>query len=207
MRAAVYSLAALLAGGGLAHGQDNAPTDWPHLRGPNYDAVSAETGLVESWPKGGPPVLWSRELGQGYSGFVAAGGRVFTQLQTRTGQFAIALDPDTGTEFWRQRVDGPWQPAGAYPGPYATPTCHGGRLYYSTPAGVVGCLDAGDGRPVWSVNVREKFRARGIEFGYAATPLVEDGRVILPIGGEGASVVALDARDGSTVWAAGDDPA
>jgi outer membrane protein assembly factor BamB len=181
--------------------------DWPHLRGPNYDGVSREGGLVESWPDDGPPILWTRELGQGYSGIVAAQGRVFTQFQTRTGQYVIALNGETGEEVWRRRIDWPWQPAGAYPGPYATPTWHAGRLYYATPLGLVGCLDAATGTEVWSLNVRKTFKGEGTEFGYASTPLVEDGKVILPVGGPGASVVALDARDGSTLWASGDDAA
>ena len=121
--------------------------------------------------------------------------------------FVTALDADTGAEIWRERVDWPWQSGGAYPGPYATPTWHTGRLYYATPTGLVGCLDAADGQSLWSVNVRKKFKGKGTEFGYAATPLIEGGRVILPVGGPGASVVALDPKDGSTVWAAGDDEA
>ncbi|UCG46838.1 MAG: hypothetical protein JSU94_15215, partial [Phycisphaerales bacterium] len=31
--------------------------DWPRWRGPNYDAVSTETGLLKSWPQGGPKLL------------------------------------------------------------------------------------------------------------------------------------------------------
>jgi outer membrane protein assembly factor BamB len=181
--------------------------DWPHLRGPNYDAISPEKGLIETWPESGPPILWTRDLGQGYSGFVAAGQRVWTQYQSRTGQYVLCLDADTGAEIWQRRVDWAWQSAGAYPGPYATPTWHQGRIYYSTPSGIAGCLGADDGRSLWSVEVKKKFEGEGTGFGYAATPLVEVGKVILPVGGPGASVVALDARDGSTVWAVGDDPA
>lgn len=190
-----------------AYGQQNGVKDWPHLRGPNYDGVSKETGLVELWPTGGPPMLWTRELGQGYSGFVAVNGRVYTQCQTRSTQIVVCIDADTGAELWSQRVDWPWQAAGGYPGPYATPTWSNGRVYYSTPSGLVGCLSAHDGRPLWSIDVRKKFQARGIEFGYAATPTVEDGRVIVPVGGSGASLVALNADNGSTIWAAGEDAA
>jgi hypothetical protein len=57
------------------------------------------------------------------------------------------------------------------------------------------------------LNLIEKFGSRGIDFGYSCSPLVEEGLVILPAGGEQASVVALDAHDGSTVWATGDEPA
>lgn len=200
-------LAALVALLALGSSVGLAQPDWPHLRGPNYDAISTETGLVDHWPAGGPPVLWTRDLGQGYSGFVLADGRLFTQYQTKTGQFILALNPDTGAELWRQRVGLPWQAAGAYPGPYATPTYSDGRLYYTTPMGEAGCLRAADGSEVWAVDLRKKFGLRGVGFGYATTPLVEGGRVILPVGGAEASVVALNAADGSTVWAAGSDPA
>ena len=86
--------------------------DWPHLRGPNYDAISTETGLADVWPEQGPPVLWQRDLGQGYSGFVVMRGRAFTQTQTLAGQFVVCLDAETGVEQWRHRYGWPWQPAG-----------------------------------------------------------------------------------------------
>jgi outer membrane protein assembly factor BamB len=182
--------------------------DWPHVRGPTYDAHAAEAGLADSWPADGPPVLWAKELGQGYSGTVVADGKLVTQFQTNTGQYVLALDPDTGAELWRRRVDLPWQPVGAYPGPYATPTVADGHVYFATPTGLVGCLTAADGRAVWEVNLRTRFGpAAGTGFGYAATPCVEAGRVILPVGAATASVVALSTADGSTLWAAGTDPA
>src|SRR5262249_532540 len=148
--------------------------DWPHQRGPGYDGVSAETGLADAWPEDGPPRLWSRDLGQGYSGFVVGEGKLFTQRQALGGQSVLCLDPDTGPTVWETRCDWPWQPKGAYPGPYATPTWYRGKVYYSCPAGAVGCLDARTGASLWSLNVRDRFSGRGWEFGYAATPLVED---------------------------------
>ena len=57
-------------------------------------------------------------------------------------------------------LDAPWQAAGAYPGPYATPTWHAGRVYYSSPHGTVGCLDAATGDAVWSVNVVREYHSR-----------------------------------------------
>jgi outer membrane protein assembly factor BamB len=182
--------------------------DWPHLRGPRYDAVSDETGLAAEWPEGGPPLIWARDLGQGFSGFVVADGRAFTQFQSvSAGQCVVCLDVETGSTLWQRHVDAPWSSVGAYPGPYATPTWHAGRVYYSSPHGTVGCLDAATGEPAWSVNVVREYRSRGIGFGYACTPLVEGEKVILPVGGPGASVVALNAADGSLAWKSGDDPA
>ena len=215
--------------------------EWPHLRGPEYNAVSREMGLVEQWPEAGPPVLWTREMGAGYSGFVIGGDRVFTQIQSLYGQYVVCLQAATGETLWEHRYDWPYEGAGLYPGPRATPTlagdkdrrinkcllvadaasirtdagsvghnsysCAGPKVYFAGPRGQVGCLTAAGGREVWSINVTEKFKGRGTGFGYACSPLVIQGKVVLPVGGEGASVVALDAATGETVWSSGDEPA
>ncbi len=184
-----------------------AGEDWPHVRGPSYDAISTETGLANQWPSTGPPILWTRELGPGYSSLIVARGKAFTLYQTTAGMFLIALDVDTGEPVWKQRIDWPWQPGGMYPGPYASPTWHEGRVYYATPTGSVGCVEDGDGRQVWQINLREKFGSKGTEFGFASTPAVEEGLVLFPVGGDRAAMVALHARDGSLAWASGNDPA
>ncbi|MDY0168432.1 MAG: PQQ-binding-like beta-propeller repeat protein [Thermoguttaceae bacterium] len=180
---------------------------WPHRRGPNYDGISAETDLADSWPDDGPPVLWSREVGRGYSAITAAGNRVYTQAQSLSRQAVLCFDADTGQPVWSHRYAWPYDPAGMYPGPRSTPTWHEGRIYFAGPCGLVGCLDAATGRPVWSINVIERFGGRGHDFGYACSPTVEDGKVFMPVGGKGASLVALDAGTGATVWASGDEPA
>jgi outer membrane protein assembly factor BamB len=119
----------------------------------------------------------------------------------------LCLDGNTGREVWRHRYGWPWEFEGKWPGPYATPTVAQGKVYFAGAYGLIGCLDGVDGSAIWSVNVTEAFEGSGTEFGYACSPLVEDGRVIMPVGGEGAAVVALDAEDGSTVWRSGDEPA
>ena len=195
-------------------GADARPTStvesaagWPNLRGPDYRGVSAESDLADSWPPEGPPVLWTEELGRGYSSLAAAGNRVYTLGQTMTEQYLVAMDADTGRRIWEHRCGWPFDPAGMYPGPRATPTWCDGRIYFATPDGLVECLDDATGRALWSVNVNKKFAGRGTDFGYSCSPLLEQGKVILPVGGPGPSIVALDARTGETVWTSGDEPA
>jgi len=194
-------------GGEEAEAPGLGDAGWPHLRGPRYDATSDETGLADRWPPEGPPVLWTRPIGAGYSALIAVGSRVYTQGQKLAEQRLVCLDADTGQEIWEYRYGWAYEPGGLYPGPRATPTCHAGRIYFAAPDGLVGCLRAADGRRLWSRNLVEQFAGRGTEFGYACSPLVEEGKVILPVGGAEGSVVALDARDGSTLWASGGDPA
>lgn len=181
--------------------------DWPGIRGIHYDGHSAETGLANSWPAEGPPVLWSRELGQGYSAFVAAGGRVFTQAQSMAGQFVYCLDARSGRTIWRHRYDWPYESAGVYPGPRSTPTLADDRLYFVSPDGLLGCLSQRDGEVLWTVDLDERYGIEGVGFGYACSPTVVDGRVIMPVGAAGAGMVALDATSGDEIWSAGDDEA
>jgi outer membrane protein assembly factor BamB len=180
---------------------------WPFVRGPAFDGHSSETHLANEWPKAGPPVLWTRELGQGYSAIVAVGRRCFTQTQSIAGQFVVCLDADTGETIWEHRYDLPYELVGVYPGPRATPTISRGRVYFAAPSGLIGCLSAETGQPLWSVNVVEKYHGQGAEFGYSCSPTVVDGLVLLPVGGPGASMVALNAEDGREVWKSGDDSA
>lgn len=180
---------------------------WPFIRNSTFDGHSPEIHIADSWPDEGPPVLWTRELGQGYSAFVAKGERVFTQAQTLGGQVVLCLDADTGETIWSHRYDLPSAPLSLYPGPKATPTLDGEHVYFAAPDGLIGCLKQSDGDEVWWRNVVEDYDGEGIEFGYSCSPTVVDGLVILPVGGKGASLVALNAKTGKEAWRSGDDPA
>jgi hypothetical protein len=55
------------------------PHDWPQWQGPNRTAVSAEAGLLQDWPKDGPPLAWRiKGLGEGFSTPTVAAGRIFS---------------------------------------------------------------------------------------------------------------------------------
>src|SRR5580765_3091098 len=49
-------------------------SDWPQFLGPTRNGVYAGTDLAESWPKEGPPVVWRKKVGQGFSGPAVSGG-------------------------------------------------------------------------------------------------------------------------------------
>ena len=73
-RALCSSLIAVLAlHTGIAQG-----ADWSQFRGSQRDGTSAEIGLVGTWGEEGPPELWRRAIGAGYSGIVVIGERLYT---------------------------------------------------------------------------------------------------------------------------------
>src|SRR5262245_42702905 len=71
--------------------------NWPQFRGPSRNGVSTETGLLQTWPPQGPPVVWTASgLGAGFSSVSIANGRILTMGDRRDGQYVIALDEETG---------------------------------------------------------------------------------------------------------------
>ena len=184
-----------------------AEGQWPFVRGAQFDGHSDETDLISHWPADGPPVLWIRKLGQGYSAFVAAGDRVYTQAQNMTGQYLYCLEADTGKTVWEYRYDWPYEVAGVYPGPRSTPTLYDGRVYFTSPDGLLGCVEQSNGTLSWSIDLVKTYGIEGCDFGYACSPTVIDDMVILPVGGLQAGVVAFDCKSGTELWRATSEPA
>src|SRR5664279_1890082 len=77
--------------------------DWPQFRGPARDNISRETGLLRQWPPGGPKMLWSVPMGQGYAGAAIMAGRAYhhdyDETKSEWGIFCRTLA--TGKEVWR----------------------------------------------------------------------------------------------------------
>src|SRR4051794_28083550 len=81
------------------------PFDWPQWQGPERTAVSHEKGLLTSWPKDGPPLLWkAKNLGGGYSTPSVAAGRVFGMAFRKADEVVWALDESSGKELWSKRI-------------------------------------------------------------------------------------------------------
>ena len=91
IRAAPALLVPALAAGPAAAG------DWPRFRGPDVNAHSGETGLLRSWPAGGPRVLWRSELGSGYSGISVVDGRLYTMFGRQGDSRSHAKQPPGAT--------------------------------------------------------------------------------------------------------------
>ncbi|MEM9658955.1 MAG: PQQ-binding-like beta-propeller repeat protein, partial [Planctomycetota bacterium] len=51
--------------------------DWPQWMGPQRSNVWQETGILGSFPAGGPKVVWRAPIAGGYAGPAVANGRVY----------------------------------------------------------------------------------------------------------------------------------
>ena len=181
--------------------------DWPQWRGPNRDGKSAETGLLASWPTGGPRLVWKTQgLGEGFSGPAVVGDRLFLQGQQGRQQFVMAYDVATGKQVWKTPTGKSFEEEHGN-GPRGTPTVDGARLYAVATDGTLVCLETATGKQVWSLNFAERFGGRMPRWAYSESPLVDGDRLIVTPGGRGAAVVALNKNTGALVWKSQDDSA
>src|SRR6266508_6909380 len=77
-------------------------TDWPQFLGPERNGVYLGPALAESWPTGGPRVVWNKEVGQGFSGPVVTQGRVILFHRVADQEVVESLDARTGKVRWSQ---------------------------------------------------------------------------------------------------------
>lgn len=181
--------------------------DWPQWRGPNRDGISKETGLLKQWPEQGPPLVWKATgAGVGYSSMSVANGRLYTMGLRGDKEFVIAFDLATGKEVWATPHGGAYRDSRG-DGPRGTPTFEGGRLYSLGGNGDLSSIDAKTGKIIWSMNILQKFGGENIGWGISESPLVVGDKVIVNAGGPGASVVALNKKDGTLIWKSQSDKA
>jgi outer membrane protein assembly factor BamB len=192
--------------------------DWPQWLGPQRDGVWRETGIVEKFPAGGPPVQWRREVGGGYAGPAVAGGRVYVTdrllakgTNNPADPFArgivpgtervLCLDEANGHVLWQHEYDCPYTIA--YPaGPRATPVVSDGKVWTLGAEGHLLCLDAKTGKVIWSRDFKRDFNITAPLWGFAGHPLLDGNKLICLAGGEGSAAVAFDKDTGKELWRA-----
>ncbi len=182
-----------------------APGDWPQFRGPNQNDISPETGLLQDWPAGGPPLVWKGAgLGEGFSGVAVVGDRVYSAGDKGDSSFVVALNAADGRLIWSAKL-GKAGPGGGdgeprFNGPRATPAVDGARVYAVGQNGELVCLDAADGKELWRKDYVKDFGGACPKWGYAESVLLDGGRVVATPGGAVGAIVALNQQTGALLW-------
>jgi outer membrane protein assembly factor BamB len=178
--------------------------DWPQFGGSNRNFKVNVKGLANSWPAAGPKKLWSRQLGEGYSGVSEEGGVLYTMYRTGSKEIAIALDAANGKTLWEYPYEAPIPARNALengPGPHSTPLIAGDRVFTIGIWDVFNCLDKKTGKLLWSHNLIGEYKAPTEGRGYGSSPLAYKDTVILQVGAKnGAAVMAFRQKDGSVAW-------
>ena len=176
-----------------------ASFDWPQWQGPDRSGASQETGLLKTWPVGGPKRVWLFEnAGNGYSGPAIVNGKFFT-LGTRAGsEILLILDAGTGAEILTAKLggvlDNNWGD-----GPRGTPTVDSDRVYALSGPGNLVCVSIAEGNILWQASL-QSLGGQIPEWGYTESVLVDGPLVLCTPGGRKGAVAALDKMTGKVLW-------
>ncbi len=173
--------------------------NWPQFRGPDRTDVSQETGLLQSWPEGGPTRLWLFEdAGIGYSGPSIVGNRLFIMGARDDRELLLCLDVEKGAELWSAEI-GPIYRNGWGDGPRGTPTVDGQVVYALGAQGNLICAQIADGTIVWRTSMRD-FGGRTPRWGYCESVLVDGEKLVCTPGSRDGAILALDKKTGEKIW-------
>jgi len=174
--------------------------DWPQFRGPNRDGISTETGLMRAWPEGGPEVVWSTAVGQGYSTAAIHGGKVyFNDYDEATFEFLVrCLTLAEGKELWRFKEVRRIRPNHGIT--RSIPATDGKVVFSLDPKAVLHALDAETGKELWRKNFVQDYKSKIPPWYNGQNPLIEDDKVVVAPVGEDALIVALDKSTGKELW-------
>ena len=195
--------AGLLAAGGAASASESE--SWPQWGGPSRDfRVATESA---PWPERGLPIVWQRDLDEGYSGVVASHGKLFTIGRRGDKERVSAFSADAGKALWTYEYEAPlpsFMLTNHGVGPRSTPLLAGDRLFSVGIAGTLLCLERDSGRLLWRRDLVNELGGSRNTRGYASSPLAFGDLVILPVGGAGQALVAFRQASGDVAWKSGD---
>jgi outer membrane protein assembly factor BamB len=185
----------LLAGAGRAE-------DWPQFLGTRANGTSLESNLLEKWPEKGPPVVWQKAVGTGYSAPSVRDGQLVLHHRMKDEEMVEAFDAVSGTGRWRYAYPSQFvDPYGYNNGPRCTPLLTANRCYTFGAEGRLVCTDVKSGKMVWERDTGKEWTIPAAFFGVGSTPMLESNRLFVMVGGQpNSGMVAFDAETGKTIW-------
>jgi outer membrane protein assembly factor BamB len=172
-----------------------AISEW---REENRTGVSAETGLLKSWPEAGPTLLWCMtELNKGNSSVSFGNNSIYTTGTKDSVDVLYALDMN-GKMLWQTDIGRAWNES--FPESRSTPTVEGNNVYTSSGYGDLACIDGISGKIIWSYKASELNKGTYGKWGIAESLLIDGNKLYFSPGGPETMTIALDKISGNIIW-------
>ena len=174
---------------------------WPCFRGTRGDnLVSDATSLSHNWADNGPKVLWRQSLGEGYAGVIIVNERVYVldYLEDEEADALRCFSTQTGEELWQRSYKNPLR---RNHGKSRTVPAYADDVVVTLgPTAQVMAVNATSGDLLWTLDVISHFGGEVPQWYAGQCPLIDDGKVILGIGGDKVLMAAIDLHSGKTIW-------
>jgi outer membrane protein assembly factor BamB len=189
--------------GGALLGADN----WPQWRGPELNGVSKEVGLVRTWSPteniawklktpsrtGSTPIVW--------------GDTVFLNVATAefSGNLELwAVDRNKQAVIWKKPLGSGNRAGQKQNMSTPSPVTDGRMVWAMTGTGIVKGFDFA-GTEKWARDIQKDYGRLGLGFGYASSPLLLDGDLIVQVlhgltTDDPSYVLRIDGETGRTEW-------
>lgn len=180
--------------------------DWPQFM-PKGVMKSEETGLLKTFPKTGLKTLWTHETGEGYSGPIVSGGKVFAFHRVDDQETLDCLDAKTGKQLWRRQDKTTYRDRyGFNGGPRTMAAVADGLVFTHGVQGLLTATDIATGEQRWQRDLNTEFKIMDNFFGVGSSPIVHNGELFINVGADGGpEVIALDPASGKTRWSITND--
>lgn len=177
------------------------PEDIPAYRGVDRDGQVIGPEILTDWNAQPPVELWRHPVGGGYASVAIVDEFLITLEQREENEAIVCYEASTGAEIWSFEYPARFVEAMGGPGPRSTPTIDGDRVIALGACGDLHCVDLRTGAPNWHVNVLQQFQLGNTDWGMTASPLVDENRVIVNVGGgSGNGLAAYELSTGELIW-------
>ncbi len=223
-----WRLARQCTGAQAASGARTDDGNWPQWRGPHHNGVSDATGVPTTWSET-ENIAWKVPL-PSWSGAtpIVWGDRVFVMSPSKPTADAKGVGvarrlPGVGRErpggpdilllcfgrkdgklLWQRRLASDNTLYGKQNMASPSPVTDGKLVWALTGTGALAAFDF-SGKEVWRHNLQDEYGQFGLNWGYASSPLLYDGMLIVQVlhGSRTQNqsyVVAFDSPTGKVVW-------
>jgi outer membrane protein assembly factor BamB len=167
-------------------------------RGEARTGVSAETGLLESWPENGPELSWQNlDLPKGYSSISFSEENIYLTGLENDMDVLIALDT-LGNIIWKTPFGRAW--TDSFSDSRATPTIEGDFAYVASGYGDLACVEVSTGEIAWSLKASEIYGGTYGQWGLAESLLIDGDKLYFTPGGSETTTIALNKKNGNLIW-------
>ncbi len=144
--------------------------------------------------------------GQGRRGFGGGGGFAGGPMPNAGGDtlMLLCLSKADGSELWSRELDTGNRMYRKQNNTSPSPVTDGEHVWVVTGTGAVSCFDM-DGNAVWDDHLQEKYGEFGLNWGYASSPLLYDGKLIIEVlhgnnTDDPSYIVAFNGETGDVAW-------
>jgi outer membrane protein assembly factor BamB len=197
-------VAGLLAG--LVGGSAVLSANWPAWRGPSADGVSAETNLPVTWSPT-DNIAWKLALPQ-WSGAtpIIWGDTIFLNVaESDLDTLSLwAVSRQSGEVRWKRPLSRGNNKQRKQNMSSPSPVTDGATVWAATGTGFLRAFDFA-GRELWVRDIQKDYGRFGLNWGYANSPLLLDGDLIVPVlhgmkTDDPSYLLRIDGQTGRTRW-------